>query len=64
MKKLKKLSLSKEKIAVLNDKEAKSVEGGLFKSRSLCFGTNSSKGCTSHTRCVGGGGSGVTIFCS
>jgi hypothetical protein len=48
---LKKLSLNKEKVVVLDKKEQAKVKGGFFGSRFICTQTKSEVGCTSHTAC-------------
>lgn len=48
---LKKLSLNKEKVMVLDKKEQAKVKGGFFGSRFICTQTKSEVGCTSHTAC-------------
>lgn len=62
-KSLKKLELSMEKISKLTPDEAKNVKGGLFSSHFICTQSKADVGCTSHTRCGGTDGSGVTILC-
>lgn len=55
-KSLKKLDLSKEKISSLSPEELRSIEGGFAGSRLICTQSRADRGCTSHTRCGGGGG--------
>lgn len=61
---LKKLSLNKEKVMVLDKKEQAKIKGGFWGSRFICTQTKSEIGCTSHTACNKAPESGtIVIMC-